>query len=234
MKKRMITREDIVGHKDISGYLAVGRRVAETIEGRACGVENLPFLSLIADLVRECFPERFRYLEIGTLFGGSLCAVNYRQRRSEYEKFAGIDTFTYYGEVFDSQSDTKVSIERADRNVRYFGGNTFALFEGNSTDDKVRKRALNYLREEFTMLYIDGDHTLDGVKKDFEIYSKYLVPGGVIVFDDYNNDAWPGVTEFIDGLDKTGWNVIGGLTPNAKKAYAGVSVPTLFVMQKEV
>jgi predicted O-methyltransferase YrrM len=33
-------------------------------------------------------------------------------------------------------------------------------------------------------LFIDGDHTYDGVKKDFELYSPCVKPGGLIVFHD--------------------------------------------------
>jgi predicted O-methyltransferase YrrM len=33
-------------------------------------------------------------------------------------------------------------------------------------------------------LFIDGDHTYDGVKQDFEMYSPMVRPGGIIVFHD--------------------------------------------------
>lgn len=34
------------------------------------------------------------------------------------------------------------------------------------------------------VLFIDGDHSYDGVKKDFEYYSPYVKAGGIIVFHD--------------------------------------------------
>ena len=34
------------------------------------------------------------------------------------------------------------------------------------------------------LLFIDGDHTWDGVKSDFEIYSRFVKPGGIIAFHD--------------------------------------------------
>ncbi|MBW1784788.1 MAG: class I SAM-dependent methyltransferase, partial [Deltaproteobacteria bacterium] len=203
---KILTHKLIAEHKDISGYLHVSRRVQGTIEGRACDVAAYPFLALLADLMRERFPHRFCYLEIGTLFGGSLCAVSFKQKKSEYEKYAGIDIFTYYGDKIDPSSDVEVSIEKTDRNTRYFGVKNFALFEGKSTDEKVGSRALSYLRGEINMLYIDGDHTAAGVKKDFETYSKFIAPGGIIVFGDYHNNDWPGVTETVAALDFTGWN----------------------------
>jgi predicted O-methyltransferase YrrM len=33
-------------------------------------------------------------------------------------------------------------------------------------------------------LFIDGDHTYEGVKADFEMYSGLVRPGGLIVFHD--------------------------------------------------
>ena len=33
-------------------------------------------------------------------------------------------------------------------------------------------------------LFIDGDHTLDGVRQDYEMYSPLVKPGGAIVFHD--------------------------------------------------
>jgi predicted O-methyltransferase YrrM len=34
------------------------------------------------------------------------------------------------------------------------------------------------------LLFIDGDHTYDGVKQDFEMYSPFVRPGGIIAFHD--------------------------------------------------
>ena len=38
--------------------------------------------------------------------------------------------------------------------------------------------------EHYDMVFIDGDHTYEGVKKDFELYSKLLTENGVIVIHD--------------------------------------------------
>jgi len=34
------------------------------------------------------------------------------------------------------------------------------------------------------VLFIDGDHSYEGVKKDFELYSQFVRPGGIIIFHD--------------------------------------------------
>lgn len=43
-------------------------------------------------------------------------------------------------------------------------------------------------------LFIDGDHTKSGVKKDIELFFPRLVKGSIIVFDDYFN-GFPGLIE---------------------------------------
>ena len=44
----------------------------------------------------------------------------------------------------------------------------------------------------FRFLFIDGDHTLRGVKKDIELFCPLVCTGGVVVFDDFDN-TFPGV-----------------------------------------
>jgi cephalosporin hydroxylase len=64
-------------------------------------------------------------------------------------------------------------------------GQEIYLIRGDShniqTFEKV-KRILNGEKVEF--LFIDGDHTYEGVKKDFEMYSPLVRRGGIIAFHD--------------------------------------------------
>jgi predicted O-methyltransferase YrrM len=39
-------------------------------------------------------------------------------------------------------------------------------------------------RRPIGLLWIDGDHTLDGVRRDFEAWERFLRPGGVVAFHD--------------------------------------------------
>jgi cephalosporin hydroxylase len=68
------------------------------------------------------------------------------------------------------------------------------LIPRNSQDprtvDEV-KRLLGGRPVEF--LFIDGDHEYEGVKRDFELWSPLVAPGGTIAFHDVNESNWPGV-----------------------------------------
>lgn len=52
-------------------------------------------------------------------------------------------------------------------------------------------------------LFIDGDHTYEGVRKDFEMYSRLLSPHGIIAF----HDIVPGSRGRVGGVPRF-WNEI--------------------------
>jgi hypothetical protein len=75
------------------------------------------------------------------------------------------------------------------------------------------------------VLFIDGDHSYEGVKLDFELYSKLLAPKGVVILHDsdenYSNSliisedtkkdhhSFDGPARFIKELQKnTEWNLV--------------------------
>ena len=75
------------------------------------------------------------------------------------------------------------------------------------------------------VLFIDGDHSYEGVKLDFELYSKLLAPKGVVILHDsdenYSNSliisedtkkdyhSFDGPAKFIKELQKnTEWNLV--------------------------
>ena len=82
-------------------------------------------------------------------------------------------------------------------------------------------------------MFIDGDHSYNSVKKDFEFYSKYVKVGGYIVFDDYNDYKHsPNVKPAVDSIDFSDFDVLGeygnefGARPNNHK-------PNEFVVRKK-
>lgn len=56
---------------------------------------------------------------------------------------------------------------------------------GNSHDPATRKELVRILgQHRIDMLFIDGDHTFDGVKQDFEFYQDLVRHGGIVAFHD--------------------------------------------------
>jgi predicted O-methyltransferase YrrM len=78
------------------------------------------------------------------------------------------------------------------------------LIRGDSHAHSTLKRVKGILDEEgLSFLFIDGDHTYEGVKKDFEMYSNLVGEGGVIAF----HDIVPGPPESVGGVPMF-WNEI--------------------------
>lgn len=50
------------------------------------------------------------------------------------------------------------------------------------------------------MLFIDGDHSADAVRADFDAWTSHLAEGAVVVFDDYDTPKNPGVRAVVDSL----------------------------------
>jgi hypothetical protein len=81
--------------------------------------------------------------------------------------------------------------QRFERNVAEYGERVTKL-KGRSAD-MLKK----IYRQRFDLIYIDGDHTYEAVKKDAELAWPLLRRGGLLIFDDYNNDEF-GVRQAVD------------------------------------
>jgi predicted O-methyltransferase YrrM len=59
------------------------------------------------------------------------------------------------------------------------------LFQDNSQIEATRQKVEAELEgTKLDVLFIDGDHSYEGVKKDFELWSPLVRPGGIILFHD--------------------------------------------------
>jgi predicted O-methyltransferase YrrM len=63
---------------------------------------------------------------------------------------------------------------------------------------------------EFDFIFIDGDHSVSQVLKDWE-YTQFLAPNGIVGFHDVSTH--PGPTKFIKALNKDKWEVLENLCP---------------------
>jgi predicted O-methyltransferase YrrM len=74
---------------------------------------------------------------------------------------------------------------------------TQRLIRADSHDPQT-VRSLEGLRGSVDLLFIDGDHSYDGVRADFENYAPLVKPGGLIAFHDVAPPANP--TSQVDRL----------------------------------
>ena len=107
-----------------------------------------------------------------------------------------------------------VSIDAADREGLFGGRRAYRwrarLYRGlgapgqrvifiaaDSHREETRAQVVEALRgEPLDLLFIDGDHTLEGVEADFRMYSPLVRKGGLVAF----HDIVPGPQEFVGGV----------------------------------
>lgn len=59
------------------------------------------------------------------------------------------------------------------------------LLRANSHEPETQLALARTLQDaKLDVLFIDGDHTYDGVRQDFEMYARFVRPGGIIAFHD--------------------------------------------------
>lgn len=147
-------------------------------------------------------PEGAVGLEIGCYTGGTTIAFSYL-----CSKLGTIDI----SKIFDTTEVEKNCDHK--------------FFIGNSTSESVIKNVKDFFQnEQVDFLFIDGDHTELGAKKDFDNYVDLVKEGGMIFFHDivdthehriqncFVSNAWNSVKdnykyeEFISGAT---WGGIG-------------------------
>lgn len=63
---------------------------------------------------------------------------------------------------------------------------------------KFSHEAIQNCPKSISALFVDGDHSYSGVKRDIELYAPKVVPGGFIAFHDYT--VYPDVKRAVDEL----------------------------------
>jgi predicted O-methyltransferase YrrM len=92
---------------------------------------------------------------------------------------------------------------------------------GNGRVHWIEKFSYDAVREwnrPIDLLFIDGDHSLAGVKRDWRDWGRFVVPGGVVLFHDARlfPGGWPkpedGPVQMVDQTfragDAAGWKII--------------------------
>lgn len=138
-------------------------------------------------------------LEIGALYGVSLAILyNHVVTRFESAKVICLDPFDgYYGKALDAVLNNPVDEMTFKRNMQLSNVPQcdFDVIKSYSTDPIAIQSAKDL---DIDLLIIDGDHSYEGVKFDFDHYFPSVKPGGYVIFDDYNAKEWPGVQKFVD------------------------------------
>lgn len=132
--------------------------------------EIVPFLDLI---LRKKSTDNF--LEIGTQYGATFYMLSkvYKNKKLSVDLPEGI----HGGLNYSIMDDRNKLLNATFSNVH--------MITGNSKDADVITNVGNVLNgEKLDLLFIDGDHTYEGVKSDYTNYKQFVRDGGIIAFHD--------------------------------------------------
>jgi len=148
-------------------------------------------------------------VEIGSARGKSACYIGMALRENGLGKLYAIDPHIKTNwndsnsvDTFDHITDNLRSLELRDY---------VEIVRDNSIEAAQRWHL------PIDLLFIDGDHSYEGVRRDWDAFSKFLTEFGVTIFHDTLWDIAPdpkysrldmGVPRFVDELRKEGYPVI--------------------------
>ena len=177
--------------------------IKNNITGRGA-ISTMDLLMITAALY-ECkdLPntDEYAFVEIGTLFGVSTIAI--RKIMNEIgltnHKLITIDPLEgYYDKGKDPVTGYIPSLEILQNNISICNvtKDSIVILKNYSTDTEVEDTLDKY---NVYGSFIDGDHTYDGVKKDWELLKDRTIDTGFVAFHDYlARSGEYGVTTFVD------------------------------------
>ncbi|MBU1345145.1 MAG: class I SAM-dependent methyltransferase [Proteobacteria bacterium] len=142
-------------------------------------------------------PGQGEVVEIGSYKGLSTCWIAEGLKASNREQVTAVDHFEGSDEHSDEEKKDLLEIFLA--NISEQGLNDYVIPTKMSSENAVQKWHENGAKP-IRLLFIDGDHSYEGVKKDFNLWSELLIESGIVCFHDYQSKGYPGVTRFVDEL----------------------------------
>ncbi len=138
-------------------------------------------------------------LEVGTATGGSI--VLFSEVANDMAKLVTLDMKSkLFGYGYPAW---RISIYKRFPKA----AQTIALIRGDShTTETLRDAESALAGEKVDFLFIDGDHSYEGVKKDFEMYSPLVKNGGMMAF----HDIVDGPEAFVGGVPRFWKEIKGG------------------------
>ena len=162
-----------------------------TVSGYLLPLEGYMLMLLAAE-----GPGAGAIVEIGSFMGRSTTWLASGSMSTYREKVTAVDHFRGSPEHQEgAECETRELVE---------GGSTFPAFQDNLRRMEVEgyvdpivassEEAVKRWDRPIRLLFIDGDHSYEESRKDFELWSPFVVAGGIVAFHDVGNA--PGVTKF--------------------------------------
>ncbi|MEK6828653.1 MAG: class I SAM-dependent methyltransferase [Nanoarchaeota archaeon] len=124
-------------------------------------------------------PEKGVIVEIGTLGGGSAYILWQGKQR-------GVEIYT-----IDDYIKEGIDLKKTLANLYFWGfRNQIHVIKGDSVEIGLQ------WKKPIDLLFIDGGHDYEQVKKDIQAWAPHVKDEGIVCFHDYK--SWDGVTKAVD------------------------------------
>ena len=147
-----------------------------------------------ASMVSELVPKGGIYAEIG-IFQGTF--TKYLHTSLQPSKFFLLDLFEGTGYSGNQDGNNLITCNLADT-YSYFQDYAKGIVTPLKGDSSTSLATFedNY----FDMIYVDGDHSYEGCKKDLEVAYRKIKPGGYVMGHDYEMNMKKAKTEYFFGV----------------------------------
>lgn len=140
-------------------------------------------------------------VELGVFQGRTALIMAWGASQGNGAHVTAIDPWDTEGNVYDPPFTDADSRVWADYRVRELGyADRIQLVQAFSQDV-----APTWTGKPVGLLYVDGDHTKEGARRDIETWAPNLALGAIIAVDDYGHPDWPGVGQALDELVAEGF-----------------------------
>jgi predicted O-methyltransferase YrrM len=130
--------------------------------------------SAILEAVKHNPGNIFRYLEIGVAEGKTFSAVC---------TLLDLVTDQWLAYAVDLENGWSFNLEEFEKNTQIFGDRVSLNLQGSPAF------ARHFSPESLNAILIDGDHSQEAVENDFYVADEILMPGGIIIFHDTDDES---------------------------------------------
>lgn len=194
---------DMVNIRSLKGEKDIGEIVRRTAALKVVlSIQKKEEITSFLKLLQQDIPRRV--LEIGTACGGTLFML----ARAATEDATIISLDLPEGMFGGGYPEYKMPLYRSFASAKQ----GLHLVRADSHDESSRVRIRELLGgQSLDLLFIDGDHSYEGVKADFTMYRGLVRDGGLIAF----HDIVPGESSRVGGVHRF-WDEIKGGYPHGE------------------
>lgn len=176
------------------------RRLSFDVQRKACRLRELPAAAIFDGILEQAVPLSAVNEETGhenhaeMLYVMAIAAVRRPARIFEFGTFLGRTTL-HLARACPEASVTTLDLPQAENPWAYgpYVGSYFANAPEASRIRQIRESSFTFdpapLARSMDLVWVDADHSYDGVKNDTIKAFELLAPGGVIMWHDFGPDS---------------------------------------------